>query len=69
MMRTERWVSAAEIEKTLHDEEALSALQFYSRYKRMGLPYGPWGENPKLLIEVVDVLEPLDRFYHPQVTI
>ena len=50
----------------LEDIEALSAVQFYLRWKRMGMPYGPWGMNPNKLVEVVDLLDPLDGFYHPR---
>ena len=31
--------------------------------------YGLWTLKPEKLAEVVDMLEPLDRFYHPQVMI
>ena len=62
-------MTASEINKALHDEEAANAIRFYQRWKRMGMPYGSWGINPEKLVEVVDLLEPLDRFYHPRVTI
>lgn len=50
----------------LQDIEALAAVQFYLRWKRLGLPYGSWGVNPNKLVEVVELLEPLDMFYHPR---
>ena len=51
------------------DEDAASAVSFFARWKRMGFPYGPWGENPNPLVEVVDLLEPLDRLYNPPLRI
>ena len=69
MLKTEKWVKAVDIVPMITDTEALSAISFYQRYKRMGMPYGPWGMNPEKLVEVVDILEPLDRFYHPQMKI
>lgn len=63
------FISAMEINAALQDEDAASAIRFYQRFKRMGMPYGSWALNPARLVEVVDILEPLDRFYHPQVTI
>lgn len=49
------------------DELAESALSFYWRYRTMGWPYGPdWALHPARLKEVVEVLEPLDRTYHPR---
>ena len=62
-------MNATEINAALTDDEAASAIRFYQRWKRMGMPYGSWALNPERLVEVVDILEPLDRFYHPQVTI
>ena len=69
MLKTEKWLKAEEIVPTITNREALSAIGFYQRWKKMGMPYGSWGINPEKLVEVVDLLEPLDRFYHPQVTI
>ena len=69
MLKTEKWMKAVDIVPTITDPDSLSAIGFYQRYKRMGMPYGSWALNPERLVEVVDILEPLDRFYHPQVTI
>ena len=69
MLKTGKWFRAADIVPAITDNEALSAIAFYQRWKKMGMPYGSWGINPEKLVEVVDLLEPLDRFYHPQVTI
>lgn len=69
MLKTGEWVRAAEIVGKISDEDALSAISFYQRYKRMGMPYGPWGMNPEKLVQVVDILEPLDRLYHPDIRI
>ena len=33
----------------------------------MGLPHGAWGENPNKLVELVELLAPIDEFYHPPV--
>lgn len=65
MLKTGQWVRVHEIPAVLADMDARLALSFYMRWKRMGMPYGAWGGNPFILVEVVDVLEPLDRFYHP----
>lgn len=46
------------------DKDLVSAVTFYLRYTRMGMPYAGWGDNPNLLVEIVEVLEPLDRLYH-----
>ena len=67
MLKTEKWMRAVDIVPMITDPKALSAISFYQRYKRMGMPYGSWALNPEKLVEVVDLLEPLDRFYHPQV--
>ena len=69
MLRTGEWVGAEAIGRTLLNEDAAVAIRFYQRWKRLGMPYGPWGMNPEKLVEVVEVLEPLDRFYHPQMSI
>ena len=65
-LKTDEWVRAYEIPGMLEDIEALSAVQFYLRWKRMGMPYGPWGMNPNRLVEVIELLDPLDGFYHPR---
>ena len=65
-LKTDEWVRAYEIPGMLEDIEALSAVQFYLRWKRMGMHYGPWGMNPNRLVEVIDLLDPLDGFYHPR---
>ena len=67
-LKTGEWIRASEIVK-ISDEDALSAIGFYQRYKRKGISYGSWALNSEGLVEVVDILEPLDRFYHPKVTI
>ena len=69
MLKTKEWVKAVDIVPTITHPEAIAAIRFYQRYRRMGMPYGSWALNPEKLVEVVDILEPLDRFYHPQVTI
>lgn len=48
------------------DKLLVSAVMFYLRYKRMGLPYAGWGNVPNMLVEIVDTVEPLDRLYHPR---
>lgn len=65
-LKTDEWVRAYEIPGMLEDIEALFAVQFYLRWKRMGMPYGPCGMNPNKLVEVIDLLDPLDGFYHPR---
>lgn len=51
------------------DDLAVSAIQFFMRWQTMGFPYGPWGDNPNRLVQVVDILEPLDKIYHPKQTL
>lgn len=65
-LKTGAFISASDINAALCDEDAASAIRFYQRWKKMGMPYGSWGMNPEKLVEIVDVLEPLDRFYHPR---
>ena len=49
------------------DELSESALRFYLRYRIMGWPYqGGWAAIPARLSQVVRILEPLDRIYHPR---
>ena len=69
MLKTEKWMKAVDIVPTITDPDVLSAIGFYQRFKRMGMPYGSWALNPERLVEVVDILEPLDNFYHPPVMI
>ena len=46
---------------------ALDAIGFYWRYRTMGWPYsGGWAEQPALLSQTVELLDPLDRLYHPR---
>lgn len=49
------------------DQDAISAINFYSHFKRLGMPYGPWGINPNILVQIVEVIGPLDDLYHPPV--
>lgn len=49
------------------DELCESALQFFWEFKIMGWPYqGGWATIPARLAQVVKILEPLDRIYHPR---
>lgn len=33
----------------------------------MGWPYaGGWAEQPARLVEIVELLDPIDRIYHPR---
>ena len=65
MLKDGTWLHEHDIPGIIKDEDATSALLFFQRWKRMGFPYGPWGDNPAILVDVVDALEPLDRFYNP----
>lgn len=47
------------------NEDALSAVRFYQRYKLMGMP-DKWGYCPNRLVLIVELLAPLDDFYHPR---
>lgn len=60
------WVNVWEIPEILQDMEAVSMLEFFQRWKRMGFPYATWGESPNYLVEIVDTLDPLDRAYRPR---
>jgi hypothetical protein len=59
-------VKLDDIPGLFHDRDAVSAILFYNRWKIMGFPHGPWGDNPNRLVEVVDLLDPLDKIYHPR---
>ncbi len=48
------------------DRLAVSAILFYEKFKRMGMPYQNWAENPNRLVQVIDLLEPLESLYHPK---
>lgn len=69
MLKSGVWVRVHDIPCLLRDADALSAISFFSMWQRLGMPYGPWGENPYPLVEVVDLLEPWDRFYHPPLSL
>ena len=69
MLKSGVWVRVYDIPGILRNVDALSAILFFRRWQKMGLPYGPWGMNPNVLVEIVDLLEPLDRFYHPPLII
>ena len=48
-------------------EDACDAIAFFLRWKMMGWPYrGGWAEQPARLFEIVELLDPLDRLYHPR---
>jgi hypothetical protein len=64
--KPERWIWRSEIVEAFHDSDAAQMVGFYQRFKRMGMPYGAWGDNPNRLVEIVDILEPLDRLYNPR---
>ena len=55
-----------DIPAIMQNEEALEAVRFFFRWKRLGLPYGDWGNNPNILIELVELLAPIDEFYRPR---
>ncbi len=59
-------VSIYLIEKALKSEVANDAVRFYLRYRIMGYPYGSWGNNPNKLVEIVELLKPIDDAYHPR---
>ena len=60
------WVKAVDVKGMLEDIDGLTAVEFYLRWKRLGMPYGPWGVNPNRLVEIIDILEPVDSIYHPK---
>jgi hypothetical protein len=49
------------------DEFATSAIRFYHRWKILGLPFENWADNPNRLVQVVELLHPLDQLYHPEI--
>lgn len=59
-------VKVYDIPGILKNEEAMTAIRFFFRWKRMGMPYGSWGMNPNILAEVVDILAPVDEYYRPR---
>ena len=66
MLKTGEWIRVYDIPAIMRNPDAISAFNFYQRWKKMGMPFGSWGYNPNIFAEVVDLLEPLDRFYHPE---
>lgn len=68
MLRSGLDVKLDDIGEILSDEGiALDAISFYRRYRTMGWPYrGGWAEQPARLEEIVELLDPLDRLYHPR---
>lgn len=69
MLKTGAWVKVYDIPAVMSNEEAGKAVDFFFKWIRMGFPYGPWGENPNPLVEIVDLLDPLERFYNPPMRI
>lgn len=65
-LRSGACVRMDEIPSYFHDSDLVSAVIFFIRYQRMGMPYQGWGTTPNVLVEIVDTLEPLDRLYHPK---
>lgn len=65
-LKSDIWVKVHDIPELLKSVEAFSAIRFYIRWRTFGFPYGPWGLNPNVLVEVVEILDPLDRLYHPK---
>lgn len=59
-------VKAKDIGGYFHDVAATSAVRFYQVWKRQGYPYGPWGDNPSILFQIVELLGPVDDMYHPR---
>lgn len=55
-----------DIPSFFEDKKAISAIMFFNRWRIMGFPYGAWGENPSILVEVVELLDPIDRLYNPR---
>ena len=57
-----------DIAAILSDEGgAHDAISFFLRWRMMGWPYlGGWAEQPARLVEIVELLDPLDRLYHPR---
>ncbi len=65
--KVKRWTTGAEIRKAKENREAMRMVQFFSRWKRYGLPEGGgWGDYPAPLIEMLDALDVLHMVYFPQ---
>lgn len=65
-LRSGVMVRMDDIPSYFQDHDLVSAVNFFLRYKTMGLPYQGWGNNPNVLVEIVEIIEPLDRLYHPE---
>ncbi len=61
------WIRAGDIKKHFEDIESYRAIRMYQRFNLMGLPYGAWGDNPNKLVELIEMLKPLDQHYHPKI--
>ena len=68
LQKPKLWIKASEIPAILKNEAGLEAIQFFLRFKRYGLPFsGGWAEQPERLIEIIDILDPVDSIYHPPI--
>ena len=67
MLENGIWLKASAIKEILNDDECYRAIHLFQRYQLMGLPYGFWGNNPNKLVELVELLMPLDQHYHPRI--
>jgi hypothetical protein len=61
------WIKRSEIVEALHDDEAAEMIGFYRKFQIMGMPYGSWGNNPNRLVEIVTILDPIEKAYNPRV--
>ncbi len=60
-------VRISDIPALFDDPDALFALDFYYHWRMMGMAYGGgWAQQPARLVEIVRILDPLDRIYHPR---
>jgi len=48
------------------DELAVSAVRFHRRFMSLGMPYRDWADCPNRLVQVIELLDPLDKLYHPR---
>ena len=63
------WATGKEIRESLSDQQADSAVRYFQRWKKYGMPYHDkgWGEMPLPLLEAMDILGWVYDSYNPPI--
>jgi hypothetical protein len=66
VLKSKLEITQGEIIELFDDEDVISALNAYQAWKNVGvLPYADLADCPYWLVQTINVLKPLDDFYHP----